>query len=69
MIELWKVEISPLSALAALLEVAFGIGSKGDDWGISASGSAFGGTIAVASEEIDGESETGVSVTVPLEIT
>ena len=46
--------------------VAFGIGSKGDDWGISASGSAFGGTIAVASEEIDGESETGVSVTVPL---
>jgi hypothetical protein len=46
--------------------VGFGIGSKGDDWGISASGSALGGTIAVASEEVDGESETGVSVSVPL---
>jgi len=46
--------------------VSFGIGSKGDDWGISASGSALGGTISVASEEIDGESGTGVSVTLPL---
>ena len=46
--------------------VSFGIGSKDDDWGISASGSALGGTIAVASEEVDGESETGVSVSVPL---
>ena len=46
--------------------VSFGIGSKGDDWGISASGSALGGTISVASEEIDGESETGAAVTVPL---
>jgi hypothetical protein len=46
--------------------VSFGIGSKGDDWGISASGTALGGTIAVASEEVDGESETGVSVSVPL---
>ena len=46
--------------------VSFGIGSKGDDWGISASGSALGGTIAIASEEVDGTSETGASVTVPL---
>jgi len=46
--------------------VSFGIGSKGDNWGISASGSAMGGTIAVASEEVDGESETGVSVTLPI---
>jgi len=46
--------------------VSFGIGSKGDDWGISASGSALGGTISVASEEVDGESGTGVSVTLPL---
>jgi hypothetical protein len=46
--------------------VAFGIGSKGDDWGISASGSALGGTIAVASEDVSDESETGVAVTVPL---
>ena len=46
--------------------VSFGIGSKGDDWGISASGSAFGGSIAVASEEVDGDSETGVEITVPL---
>jgi len=46
--------------------VSFGIGSKGDDWGISASGSALGGSIAVASEEVDGEAETGVAVTVPL---
>jgi len=46
--------------------VSFGIGSKGDDWGISASGSALGGTISVASEEVGGNSETGVSVTLPL---
>ena len=46
--------------------VSFGIGSKGDDWGISASGSALGGTISVASEEVDGESETGAAVTLPL---
>jgi len=46
--------------------VSFGIGSKDEDWGISASGSAMGGTISVASEEVDGESATGVSVTVPL---
>jgi hypothetical protein len=46
--------------------VSFGIGSKGDDWGISASGSALGGTIAIASEEVDGASETGASVTVPI---
>ena len=46
--------------------VSFGIGSKGDDWGISASGSAMGGTISVASEEVGGNSETGVSVTLPL---
>ena len=46
--------------------VAFGIGSKGDDWGISASGSALGGTIAVASEDVAGAAETGVEVTVPL---
>jgi len=46
--------------------VSFGIGSKGDDWGVSASGGALGGTIAVASEEVGGEAETGVSVTVPL---
>jgi len=46
--------------------VSFGIGSKGDDWGISASGSALGGTISVASEEVGGNSETGVSVMLPL---
>jgi hypothetical protein len=46
--------------------VSFGIGSKGDDWGISASGSAMGGTISIASEEVEGEAATGVSVTVPL---
>ena len=46
--------------------VSFGIGSKDENWGISASGSAMGGTISVASEEVDGESATGVSVTVPL---
>ena len=47
--------------------VAFGIGSKGDDWGISASGSALGGTIAVASEDTESGGEiTGVAVTVPL---
>jgi len=46
--------------------VSFGIGSKGEDWGISASGSAFGGNISIASEEVGGEAETGVSVTVPL---
>jgi len=46
--------------------VSFGIGSKGDDWGISASGSAMGGTISVASEEVGGTAGTGVSVTVPL---
>ena len=46
--------------------VSFGIGSKGDDWGISASGSALGGNISVASEEVSDESETGVEVTVPL---
>jgi len=46
--------------------VAFGVGSKGDDWGISASGSALGGTIAVASEDVAGVAETGVAVTVPL---
>ena len=46
--------------------VAFGIGSKGDDWGISASGSALGGTISIASEEVGGNAETGAAVTVPL---
>ncbi len=46
--------------------VSFGIGSKGDDWGISASGSAMGGTISVASEEVGGTAGTGVSVTLPL---
>jgi hypothetical protein len=46
--------------------VSFGIGSKGDDWGISASGSAMGGSISVASEEVDGTAGTGVSVTLPL---
>jgi len=46
--------------------VSFGIGSKGDDWGISASGSAMGGTISVASEEVEDESATGVSLTMPL---
>jgi hypothetical protein len=46
--------------------VSFGIGSKGDDWGISASGSALGGTISIASEEVGGESETGAAVTVPV---
>jgi len=46
--------------------VSFGIGSKGDDWGISASGSAMGGSISVASEEVVGASATGVSLTMPL---
>ena len=46
--------------------VSFGIGSKGDDWGISASGSAMGGSISVASEEVDGTAGTGVSLTLPL---
>jgi hypothetical protein len=46
--------------------VSFGIGSKGDDWGISASGSAMGGSISVASEEVDGTAGTGLSVTLPL---
>jgi outer membrane protein OmpU len=46
--------------------VSFGIGSKGDDWGISASGSAMGGSISVASEEVDGAAGTGVSLTLPL---
>jgi hypothetical protein len=46
--------------------VSFGIGSKGDDWGISASGSALGGTISIASEEVGGNAETGAAVTVPL---
>jgi len=46
--------------------VSFGIGSKDDDWGISASGSAMGGTVSVASEEIDGVAGTGVSVTLPI---
>jgi hypothetical protein len=46
--------------------VSFGIGSKGDDWGISASGTAMGGTISIASGEVDGDAETGVSVTFPL---
>jgi hypothetical protein len=46
--------------------VSFGIGSKGDDWGISASGSAMGGSISVASEQVDDASATGVSLTMPL---
>ena len=46
--------------------LSFGIGSKGDDWGISASGNAMGGTISVASEEVDGTAGTGVSMTLPL---
>ena len=46
--------------------VSFGIGSKGDDWGISASGTAMGGSISVASEEVDDASATGVSLTMPL---
>jgi hypothetical protein len=46
--------------------VSFSIGSKGDDWGISASGNALGGSISVASEEVGGDAETGVAVTVPL---
>jgi hypothetical protein len=46
--------------------VSFGIGSKGDDWGISASGSAMGGSISVASEEVDDVAGTGVSLTMPL---
>jgi hypothetical protein len=46
--------------------VSFGIGSKGDDWGISASGSAMGGSISVASEEVEDASATGVSLTMPL---
>ena len=46
--------------------VSFGIGSKGDDWGISASGSAMGGSISVASEDVAGVAGTGVSLTVPL---
>ena len=46
--------------------VSFGVGSKGDDWGISASGSAMGGTISVASEEVAGAAATGASITLPL---
>jgi hypothetical protein len=46
--------------------VSFGIGSKGDSWGISASGSAMGGTISIASEEVDDVALTGASVTVPI---
>ena len=46
--------------------VSFGIGSKGDDWGISASGSAMGGSVSVASEEVAGDAGTGVSLTLPL---
>ena len=46
--------------------LSFGIGSKDEDWGISASGSALGGTISVASEEVDGAAGTGVSMTLPL---
>jgi hypothetical protein len=46
--------------------VSFGIGSKGDNWGISASGSAMGGSISVASEEVEDEAATGVSLTMPL---
>lgn len=46
--------------------VSFGIGSKDDDYGISASGNALGGTISVASEEVAGVAKTGVSLTVPL---
>ena len=46
--------------------VSFGIGSKGDDWGISASGTAMGGSISVASEEVDSAAATGVSLTMPV---
>ncbi|MEE2773513.1 MAG: hypothetical protein VYE27_01220 [Pseudomonadota bacterium] len=46
--------------------LSFGIGSKDEDWGISASGSALGGTISVASEEVGGTAGTGVSMTLPL---
>lgn len=46
--------------------VSFGIGSKDDDYGISASGNALGGTISVASEEVAGVALTGVSMTLPL---
>lgn len=46
--------------------VSFGIGSKDDDYGISASGNALGGTISVASEEVAGVAKTGVSLTVPV---
>ena len=46
--------------------MSFGIGSKDEDWGISASGNALGGTISVASEEVGGEAGTGVSMTLPL---
>jgi len=46
--------------------VSFGIGSKGDDWGISASGSAMGGSISVASEEVDDVAGTGISLSMPL---
>jgi hypothetical protein len=59
-------EMSSFGISGDLGGVSFGIGSKGDNWGISASGTALGGTIAVASEEVGGESETGVSVSVPL---
>ncbi len=46
--------------------VSFGIGSKDDSWGINASGSALGGTISVASEDVLGVAGTGVSLTLPL---
>jgi hypothetical protein len=46
--------------------VSFGIGSKDDDYGISASGNALGGTISVASEEVAGVALTGVEMTLPL---
>jgi hypothetical protein len=46
--------------------VSFGIGSKGDNWGISASGSAMGGSISIASEEVDDVATTGASITVPI---
>ncbi|MFL2805756.1 MAG: hypothetical protein ACJ0BI_01995 [Paracoccaceae bacterium] len=57
---------SSFGATGSLAGLAFTFGSENEDMGISLSGSALGGTVTVAMEEIGTASNSGVSLAIPV---
>ena len=57
---------SSFGASGTMGGISFTVGSENEEMGISLSGSAFGGTVKVAMEELAAASNTGISIAIPV---